>query len=98
MKLIADLHHIRQEGGGAEAVLTTGGRILHCHIAALSDKPAPVTMYYGFRPFFRAPRTGGYRGRFSVGATWADPNVGLPGVTGVLRRQIFPVKAEAAPR
>jgi sugar phosphate isomerase/epimerase len=92
-KLLADFYHVVRAGETPDAVVKAGGLIKHCHIAENEKRTPPGTAGDDFRPFLKALKKIGYRGRISMECRWDDLKTQLPGAAAFLRKQI--VEAEA---
>jgi sugar phosphate isomerase/epimerase len=88
LKLLVDIYHMHQEGEAAEEIARVGRHIHHCHLAELENRGAPVTMKDDFRPFFRALKQAGYRGKLCIESSWENLAAQLPLALEVLRKQI----------
>ncbi len=88
LELLVDIYHMHREGEAADEILKAGPHIRHCHIAEFGTRVAPVTMKDDFRPYFKALKQVGYRGRLSIESSWTDLATQLPLALDVLKRQI----------
>lgn len=87
LQVLADLYHMAAEQEGFEVLSRADGRLIHVHLAEPPERTAPGVRGYDFRPFFRALREAGYRGRISVECRWGDFENELTRALEVLRRQ-----------
>ncbi len=94
-KLLADFYHVVRAGETPDAVIRAGMHIRHCHIAENEKRTPPGTAGDDFRPFLKALKKIGYRGRISMECRWDDLKAQLPGAASSLKKQIAEADAGA---
>ena len=72
LRLQADIYHMLQENEPPEAIAAAGARIVHVHVAQQGTRHAPMPGGSDFRPYFKALKGVGYKGRVAVEAVWQD--------------------------
>jgi sugar phosphate isomerase/epimerase len=92
-KLLADFYHVVRAGETPDAVIRAGRHIKHCHIAENEKRTPPGTAGDDFRPFLKALKMIGYRGRLSMECRWDDLKAQLPGAAAFLKKQIAEAEA-----
>ena len=94
-KLLADFYHVIRSGETPDDVVKHGPLIRHCHIAENEKRTPPGTAGDDFRPFLKALKKIGYRGRLSMECRWDDLKAQLPGAAASLKKQITEAEAGA---
>jgi sugar phosphate isomerase/epimerase len=87
-RLLADLYHMMRENETPEEIARYGRLVRHCHIAEKDKRTPPGTTGDDFRPFLRALKDVGYRGRMSLECRWENLSREAPGAIAALRRQL----------
>ena len=87
-RLLADIYHMLREGETPAALETYGSYLRHCHIAEKDKRTPPGTAGDDFKPFLRALKKIGYRGRMSIECRWESLEKQLPAAVDFLKKQI----------
>lgn len=87
-RLLADFYHVIRAGETPDDVVKNGPLIRHCHIAENEKRTPPGTAGDDFRPFLKALKKIGYRGRLSMECRWDDLKAQLPSAAASLKKQI----------
>lgn len=69
-RLHADIYHMLQEDEQPDAITKAGARIVHVHVAQKGSRIAPMPGGTDFRPYFKALKGIGYRGKVSLECGW----------------------------
>jgi len=94
-ELLADFYHVVRAGETPDSIVRAGAHIKHCHIAENEKRTPPGTAGDDFRPFLKALKKIGYRGRLSMECRWDDLKAQLPGAAAGLKKQIAEAEAGA---
>jgi sugar phosphate isomerase/epimerase len=87
-KLLADIYHLLREGETPDDIEMFGKHLRHCHIAEKEKRTWPGAAGDDFRPFFKALKKIGYRGRLSMECRWENMTAELPAAMACLKKQI----------
>lgn len=87
VRLQGDIYHMLQEDEAPDAITAAGARIVHVHVAQKVTRHAPMPGGTDFRPYFKALKGTGYRGRISVEATWQEKADQFDRIASFLREQ-----------
>ena len=71
-RLMVDIYHMMMENETPEEIYKYGDLVYHVHIAEKSGRSAPGVNNEDFRPFFKALKDTGYKGRISIECNWTD--------------------------
>ena len=83
-RLLADLHHMREQGEPMDAVTAGADLLAHVHVAGVGrGRPGPDTA--DLEPFLRTLRGAGYAGDCSIECSWTDFAAEAPGALRHLR-------------
>lgn len=87
-RLLADLYHMMREAETPEAIDRFGGLIRHCHVAEKDKRTPPGTSGDDFRPYLKALKKIGYRGRMSLECRWENIGRESRAAVAALRKQV----------
>lgn len=65
-----DIYHMQREDESPASFVKAGARVRHVHIAEKKDRTAPGVAGDDFRPYLKALKQIGYRGRISMECRW----------------------------
>ena len=71
VRLVADSHHMLEQGEPLRAIDAAADLLVHVHVADTARRP-PGQGDYDFAVFFRRLRAAGYRGLCSIECRWHD--------------------------
>lgn len=86
--LLADFFHMARDGQTADDILKFGKLLQHVHVAEKDERTAPGVAGDDFRPYLKALKDVGYKGRISLECRWSDIRKQVGGSVRELRRQI----------
>lgn len=86
-RLHADIYHMMQENEPPEAIIKAGGRIHHVHVAQRGTRAAPLPGGTDFRPYFKALKGLGYRGKISLECKWGKNTDEFAAAAAYVRQQ-----------
>ncbi len=87
VRLQADIYHMLQENEPPDAIVAAGARIVHVHVAQKGTRLAPMPGGTDFRPYFKALKGTGYRGRVSIEGNWKEGETDYAAARTFLREQ-----------
>jgi len=90
-QMLADFYHMLKEDEKPEIVVTGGKRIVHCHLAEKEKRTPPGIAGDDFKPYLRALKKIGYRGKLSLECRWDNFDAQLSPAVTALKRQISEV-------
>jgi len=70
VKLLVDIFHMLRNGESADDIVKVGKWIKHVHIAENKKRAVPGTHGEDFRPYLRALKSVGYRGKIALEPIW----------------------------
>jgi len=88
IRLLADTYHMARDGQGPEQIRRAQGLMAHVHCAEGDGRGPLGTKGEDQRPYFKALKDIGYKGRVSIEARWEDFASQLPPAVVELQRQI----------
>jgi len=86
--LLADFYHMLRDGEDPGEIVKYGDLLRHVHLAEKETRSAPGIKGDDFRPFFKALKQAGYRGRVCIEAKWGDFSVEAPLAIAALKTQM----------
>ena len=90
-RLTVDIYHMLVEGEPADVIELASGLLVHCHIAEETDRAYPGKTGADFRPYFKAMRKIGFRGKIMIESKWWDFDMEAPKALKYLQRQLSEV-------
>lgn len=87
-KICVDIYHMLMEDESPDVISTTGKYLVHCDIAEKQGRRPPGTNGDDFRPYLRALKAVGYKGKITLECNWQDVDSELKTGKENLERQI----------
>jgi sugar phosphate isomerase/epimerase len=87
VRVTADMYHMLREDESASAIIDAGPLLVHCHIAEEKDRARPGRYGEDFRPYFKALKEIGFRGRIMMECGWKDLRMEAGPALAYLERQ-----------
>ena len=87
-RLTVDIYHMLVEDEPAEVIEQSAGILAHCHIAEETDRAFPGKTGVDFRPYFKAMKKAGYRGKIMIECRWGDFDKEAAGALSYLKQQL----------
>jgi sugar phosphate isomerase/epimerase len=87
-RLTVDIYHMLVEDEPAEVIEQSAGILAHCHIAEETDRAYPGKAGVDFRPYFKAMKSAGYRGKIMIECRWLDFDKEAGGALQYLKQQL----------
>src|SRR5690606_34003224 len=87
-RLTVDIFHMLRENEGPEVILEAKEYIYHCDLAEKEERAAPGVYGQDFRPYFRALKEIGYKGKIAIECRWENIESELPVAVKTLKEQL----------
>ncbi|HYH56555.1 MAG TPA: sugar phosphate isomerase/epimerase family protein [Anseongella sp.] len=87
-RLTVDIYHMLKENESPAVIREAAEYIYHCDLAEKKDRTAPGVKGDDFRPYFRALKEIGYKGKIAIECRWEDMAKQLPAAMKTLKEQL----------
>ncbi|QEC53501.1 sugar phosphate isomerase/epimerase family protein [Anseongella ginsenosidimutans] len=87
-RLTVDIYHMLMENESPEIIRKAADYIYHCDLAEKEGRAAPGVHGEDFRPYFKALKDIGYKGKVAIECRWDDMEKELPTAVQTIKQQI----------